>query len=160
MARVTVEDCIDKIPNRFELVMIASQRARDIAAGMPLTLERDNDKNPVVALREIAEENVDFDQLQNAQIQGMQRHIEYDEPEEEDVMELLRSEQQIGGVDLEQGIGAADSSVELVDTSGGGAAKTADVPAVDTPPADGSEETAAETPAADAPQADADDKDS
>ncbi len=102
MARVTVEDCIDKIPNRFELVMIASQRARDIAAGAPLTVERDNDKNPVVALREVAEEKVDFAQLQNSQIQGLQRHVEYDEPEEEDVMELLRSEQQIGGVDLEQ----------------------------------------------------------
>ncbi len=102
MARVTVEDCIQKIPNRFELVMTAAQRARDISAGVPLTVERDNDKNPVVALREIAEETVDYDHLQNALIQGLQRHVEFDEPEEEDVMELLRAEQQVAGVDLEK----------------------------------------------------------
>jgi len=112
MARVTVEDCIDKIPNRFELVMIASQRARDIASGVSLTVERDNDKNPVVSLREIANEAVDLDQLQNSQIQGLQHHVEFDEPEEEeeDVMELLRSEQQIGGVDLEQASGVTEVS--------------------------------------------------
>lgn len=138
MARVTVEDCIDKIPNRFELVMIASQRARDIAAGVPLTLERDNDKNPVVALREIAGKTVDFDHLQNAQIQGMQRHVEFDEPEEEDVLGLLHAEQQIGGVDLEQQTGEADAAVEGVDEVGAGA--ETEPPAMDTPQADAGEE--------------------
>jgi DNA-directed RNA polymerase subunit omega len=83
MARVTVEDCVLKVPNRFELVLIAAQRARDIAAGGALTLERDNDKNPVVALREIADETVPLDGLQNALIKGMQKHVEIDEPEED-----------------------------------------------------------------------------
>ncbi|HZS82693.1 MAG TPA: DNA-directed RNA polymerase subunit omega [Stellaceae bacterium] len=83
MARVTVEDCVLKIPNRFELVLIAAQRARDIAAGGALTLERDNDKNPVVALREIADETVPIEGLQNALIKGMQKHVEIDEPEED-----------------------------------------------------------------------------
>ena len=63
MARVTVEDCVDKVPNRFELVMLAAHRARSLASGSPLTVERDNDKNPVVALREIAEETLTADQL-------------------------------------------------------------------------------------------------
>ncbi|WP_033069750.1 DNA-directed RNA polymerase subunit omega [Thalassospira australica] len=82
MARVTVEDCVDKIPNRFELVMLAAQRARNISAGAELTIDRDNDKNPVVALREIAEVKVDFDDLRNGMVQGLQRHVETDEPEE------------------------------------------------------------------------------
>ncbi len=83
MARVTVEDCVLKVPNRFDLVMIAAQRSRDISAGAPLTVERDNDKNPVIALREIAEETVSIDELGDALIQGMQRHVEIDEPEDE-----------------------------------------------------------------------------
>src|SRR6266478_6392603 len=83
MARVTVEDCVLKVPNRFELVLLAAQRARDIAAGGTLTLERDNDKNPVCALREIADETVPLDGLQNALIKGMQKHVEIDEPEED-----------------------------------------------------------------------------
>jgi DNA-directed RNA polymerase subunit omega len=83
MARVTVEDCVLRIPNRFELVMIAAQRARDIAAGGSLTLDRDNDKNPVVALREIADETVPLDGLRSALVQGLQKHVEVDEPEEE-----------------------------------------------------------------------------
>jgi DNA-directed RNA polymerase subunit omega len=83
MARVTVEDCVLKVPNRFELVLLASQRARDIAAGGTLTLERDNDKNPVCALREIAEESIGLENLQNALIKGMQKHVEIDEPEED-----------------------------------------------------------------------------
>ncbi|AUG52999.1 DNA-directed RNA polymerase subunit omega [Thalassospira marina] len=82
MARVTVEDCVDKIPNRFELVMLAAQRARNISAGAELTIDRDNDKNPVVALREIAEVTVNFDDLRNGMIQGLQRHVETEEPEE------------------------------------------------------------------------------
>ncbi len=83
MARVTVEDCVLRIPNRFELVMLAAQRARDVSAGGTLTVERDNDKNPVVALREIAEETVELDVLRTSLIQGLQKHVEVDEPEEE-----------------------------------------------------------------------------
>jgi DNA-directed RNA polymerase subunit omega len=88
MARVTVEDCVLQVPNRFELVLLASQRSRDIAAGGPISIERDNDKNPVVALREIADKMVALDQLQNAVITGMQKHVEIDEPEEEGDVEI------------------------------------------------------------------------
>jgi len=83
MARVTVEDCVLRIPNRFELVMLAAQRARDISAGGSLTVDRDNDKNPVVALREIADETVNLDGLSTSLVQGLQKHVEVDEPEEE-----------------------------------------------------------------------------
>ena len=82
MARVTVEDCVVKVPNRFELVLVASQRAREITAGATLTLDRDDDKNPVVALREIADDTVAIDRLQDSLIRGMQKHVEIDEPEE------------------------------------------------------------------------------
>jgi len=81
MARVTVEDCIDKVDNRFELVLLASHRARQIAQGMPLTLDRDNDKNPVVALREIADETLSVADLKEALIHSLQKHVEVDEPE-------------------------------------------------------------------------------
>jgi len=87
MARVTVEDCVLKVPNRFELVMMAAQRARDIASGASLTVERDNDKNPVVALREIADETVSLDALGNALVQALQKQSEQDEPEE-DIVEF------------------------------------------------------------------------
>ena len=83
MARVTVEDCVLKVPNRFDLVMLAAQRARDISAGAPLTLDRDNDKNPVVALREIADATVNLDLLADSIVKGLQRQVETDEPEEE-----------------------------------------------------------------------------
>jgi DNA-directed RNA polymerase subunit omega len=82
MARVTVEDCVLKVPNRFDLVLVAAQRAREITAGAELTLDRDDDKNPVVALREIADETVAIDRLQDSLIRGMQKHVEIDEPEE------------------------------------------------------------------------------
>src|ERR1700687_1308174 len=82
MARVTVEDCVVKVPNRFELVLLAAQRAREITSGAPLTLERDDDKNPVVALREIADDTILLDHLQDSLVRGMQKHIEMDEPEE------------------------------------------------------------------------------
>ncbi len=88
MARVTVEDCVDKVPNRFELVMLASHRAREIAAGDAITVERDNDKNPVVALREIADETQSADDLRERMIESQQTQIEVDEPEE-DAMALL-----------------------------------------------------------------------
>ena len=99
MARVTVEDCVTKIPNRFELVMLASQRARDISAGSDLTLDRDNDKNPVVALREIAEDKFTPEVLREALISSLQRHAEIDEPEE-DLMELPGADSELLG-DLE-----------------------------------------------------------
>ena len=83
MARVTVEDCIIKVPNRFDLVMVAAQRARDISSGAALTIERDNDKNPVVALREIADTTIDLDALTNAVVQGLRKHVETEEPVEE-----------------------------------------------------------------------------
>ena len=83
MARVTVEDCVLRVPNRFDLVMVAAQRAREVSAGALLTIERDNDKNPVVALREIADGTVNLDELSNAVVTGLQKHVENDEPEEE-----------------------------------------------------------------------------
>jgi DNA-directed RNA polymerase subunit omega len=85
MARVTVEDCILQVPNRFELVLIAAQRGRDISSGARLTIERDNDKNPVVALREIADKTVPLDVLQNSLVRGLQKHVESDEPEEDEM---------------------------------------------------------------------------
>jgi DNA-directed RNA polymerase subunit omega len=84
MARVTVEDCIEKIDNRFQLVLMAAHRARNIAAGSELTLDRDNDKNPVVALREIAEDNLDMDVLTESLVSGLQRVIPADEDDAED----------------------------------------------------------------------------
>lgn len=88
MARVTVEDCVDKVPNHFELVMLAAHRARELASGAQLTIDRDNDKNPVVALREIAEETMTADELRERAIGSHQTQIEVDEPEE-DSMALL-----------------------------------------------------------------------
>ena len=82
MARVTVEDCVVKVPNRFELVLVAAQRAREITSGAPLSVDRDDDKNPVVALREIADDTIELDHLQESLIRGMQKHVEMDEPEE------------------------------------------------------------------------------
>jgi DNA-directed RNA polymerase subunit omega len=94
MARVTVEDCIDKVSNRFDLVLLAAHRAREISAGGSITVERDNDKNPVVALREIADETVTAVQLRESSIESLQRQIEVDEPEEEE-MTLLNNEEEI-----------------------------------------------------------------
>jgi DNA-directed RNA polymerase subunit omega len=82
MARVTVEDCIQKLPNRFELVLMSAHRARMIAQGAPLTLDRDNDKNPVVALREIGDSTIDVEDLREDYVHSMQKHVEVDEPEE------------------------------------------------------------------------------
>jgi DNA-directed RNA polymerase subunit omega len=82
MARVTVEDCVVKVPNRFQLVLLAAQRAREITSGSPLSIDRDDDKNPVVALREIADETVSLEHLKTSVVRGMQKHVEIDEPEE------------------------------------------------------------------------------
>ncbi len=85
MARVTVEDCVEKVPSRFELVLLAAQRAREISSGAPLTIDRDNDKDPVVALREIADGTITPDELREARIRTMQRYVERDEPEEDEL---------------------------------------------------------------------------
>ena len=90
MARVTIEDCIDKLPNRFELVLLSAHRARMISQGAPITLDRDNDKDPVVSLREIADETINKDDLREEFIHAMQKHVEVDEPEPTE-MPLLTS---------------------------------------------------------------------
>lgn len=92
MARVTVEDCVDKVQNRFELVMLAAHRAREISAGAPLTVDRDNDKNPVVALREIADETQSADDLRERLIESNQSQIEVDEPEDDSMALLMGAE--------------------------------------------------------------------
>lgn len=96
MARITVEDCVIKVPNRFDLVVIAAQRSRHISAGEPLTVDRDNDKNPVIALREIADSTIDQEELKESVVRGLQRHVEIDEPED-DEMELLMARQGLTG---------------------------------------------------------------
>jgi DNA-directed RNA polymerase subunit omega len=85
MARVTVEDCIDKVENRFDLVLLASHRARMVSSGAPITIERDNDKNPVVALREIAEQTIAPADLREELVHSLQKYVEVDEPEPEAV---------------------------------------------------------------------------
>lgn len=92
MARVTVEDCVDKVPNRFELVMLAAHRAREITAGSAITVDRDNDKNPVVSLREIADETQTADDLRERMIEANQSQIEVDEPEEDSMSLLMGAE--------------------------------------------------------------------
>ena len=92
MARVTVEDCVDKVPNRFELVMLAAHRAREVSAGAEITVDRDNDKNPVVSLREIAEETQTADELRERLIESNQHQIEVDEPEDDSMALLMGSE--------------------------------------------------------------------
>jgi DNA-directed RNA polymerase subunit omega len=89
MARVTVEDCVDKVSNRFELVMLAAHRSREMSAGSEPTVESDNDKNPVIALREIAEETVTVDGLQDGLVRSLQKFVEVDEPEEDNALELM-----------------------------------------------------------------------
>ena len=102
MARVTVEDCIEKLPNRFELVLMSAHRARMISQGAPLTLDRDNDKNPVVALREIGDATIDVEDLREDYVHSMQKHVEVDEPEDSAVPLLT------DGQAADQGAGAAE----------------------------------------------------
>src|SRR3546814_18382737 len=111
MARVTVEDCVLKVPNRFELVMVAAQRARDISAGASLTLDRDNDKNPVVALREIADDTVSLDTLREALVRDRQKHIARDEPED-DIIELMAAAEAFLAPAPARQAGRAESSAE------------------------------------------------
>ena len=92
MARVTVEDCVDKVPNRFDLVMLAAHRAREISSGSPITVDRDNDKNPVVSLREIADETQSSGALKERLIESNQTQIEVDEPEDDEMALLMGGE--------------------------------------------------------------------
>jgi DNA-directed RNA polymerase subunit omega len=95
MARVTVEDCIVQIPNRFKLVLLAAQRARSVAAGAAITIERDNDKNPVVALREIADQKIPVEDLEESVISSLQLYVEADDPED-DELDVLAIQQENG----------------------------------------------------------------
>ena len=118
MARVTVEDCVVRVPNRFDLAILAAQRSRELTSGAPLTVERDNDKNPVVALREIADGTVSVDDLRDSVVKGHQRHLESDEPEEE-VIELMAGEEEAlsqhpGGI----GPGGDDVSLDALRETG------------------------------------------
>ncbi|CAK0751353.1 DNA-directed RNA polymerase subunit omega [uncultured Gammaproteobacteria bacterium] len=131
MARVTVEDCVLRIPNRFELVMTAARRARDLAAGAPITIDRDNDKNPVVALREIADNTLSLEALGNELIRAHQKHVEPEEPAAE-VVELMAGEaawaKPLDGdddlddlaIDDEEGDDEDDFPLEAVDGVGDG----------------------------------------
>lgn len=98
MARVTVEDCIDKIPNRYDLVLIAAQRAKDIESGSRICVDRDNDKNSVVALREISENRVSIEDLQRSLVMGLQKYVEIEEPEDEEV-EIVSAEKELADLD-------------------------------------------------------------
>jgi DNA-directed RNA polymerase subunit omega len=109
MARVTVEDCIDKVENRFELVLLASHRARQVSQGSAITVDRDNDKNPVVALREIADETLSPGDLKEDLIHSLQKHVEVDEPEP-DHTDLIPAEQMADEPAAEE---AADESVSF-----------------------------------------------
>ena len=120
MARVTVEDCVEKIPNRFELVAIAAQRARQISAGAALTIERDNDKNPVISLREIADESVDIKELKENLIKSLQRHVDQDEPEDDLVDDLAIRQEMGAGSASDNEIEALAKTVSI----GGGASES------------------------------------
>lgn len=117
MARVTVEDCVQKVPNRFELVLLAAQRARNISRGEELTLDRDDDKNPVIALREIAEETVELPRLEQDLIKSLSRAPE-PEPADEEVLDLIPTDQNIFGLqDVTAEEEAASLPVENEDIS-------------------------------------------
>lgn len=109
MARVTVEDCVEKIPNRFELVLLAAQRARNLSRGEELTVDRDNDKNPVVALREIAEETIELPKLEQDLIKSLSRAPE-PEPADEEVLDLIPTDQNIFGL---QDVSADEEAASL-----------------------------------------------
>lgn len=130
MARVTVEDCVQKIPNRFELVMLASQRARAISAGGALTVDRDNDKNPVVALREIADETVNLDQLRQQMVGSLQKHVEVDEPEEDNMAMLMQSSEW-AGVAQEESQPREREGVSIIEADESGPDEAGDADAAD-----------------------------
>lgn len=109
MARVTVEDCILKVPNRFELVLVASQRAREIGGGAPLIVDRDNDKNPVVSLREIADTDISLDGLREALVKNHQKVIELEE-EDEDIIDVMEGESEWAQVSSQAADGEMDAA--------------------------------------------------
>ncbi len=116
MARVTVEDCVQKVPNRFELVLLASQRARNLARGEELTVDRDNDKNPVVALREIAEETIELGRIEQDLVRSLSRAPE-PEPADEEVLDLIPTDQNIFGlqdVSTEEETTALEEEMEVL----------------------------------------------
>lgn len=119
MARVTVEDCVIRVPNRFKLVMLAAQRSRELSVGGELTVERDNDKNPVVALREIAEETVGLDVLEESLVQGLQKNVDVDEPMDE-AEELLAVEEALGNMAASEAAGEAAGDSETAAPVTGG----------------------------------------
>ncbi|MGN0903842.1 MAG: DNA-directed RNA polymerase subunit omega [Alphaproteobacteria bacterium] len=100
MARVTVEDCVLKVPNRFELVLLAAQRAKNISAGSAPTIDRDRDKNPVIALREIADETINLDELENTLVSGMQKFVKVEEVSAEED-EIKAAEAELAALDTE-----------------------------------------------------------
>lgn len=122
MARVTVEDCVEKIPNRYELLMVAAQRAKDIEQGAPLRVDRDNDKNAVVALREIAEDKVSIEDLQKSLVLNLQKYVEVEEPEEEEI-EIIAAEKELADLDAQFDTSmliddTADSGMQIKDEAG------------------------------------------
>ena len=122
MARVTVEDCVEKIPNRYELLMIAAQRAKDIEQGSPLRVDRDNDKNAVVALREIAEDKVSIEDLQKSLVLNLQKYVEVEEPEEEEI-EIIAAEKELADLDAQFDTSmliddSADTGMQIKDETG------------------------------------------
>ena len=147
MARVTVEDCVLRVPNRFKLVLLAAQRARAVSSGTAITVDRDNDKNPVVALREIAEKTVSVDELESALIKDQQKHVEIDEPEV-DELDFIAIQQQMTEVDdapadeefaaallasedVTPGEEDADDAIKTADAEGASAEDASDVEAED-----------------------------
>ena len=126
MARVTVEDCILKIPNRFELVLVAAQRARDVGAGASITVDRDNDKNPVVALREVADNTISIDEVQKSLVLGLQKYVEIQEPEEHDG-EDIHVERELAELDEafesviidEEGLSIVDEEDDILEEEAG-----------------------------------------
>ena len=125
MARVTVEDCVERVPNRFEVVLLAARRSREIAAGSMLTVDRDNDKNPVVSLREIGDGTIDIDGLKDNLVHSLQRRVEVDEPEEDNMAALMSASNEWAGVIQENlteetfsadDVGVTDGEASAADT--------------------------------------------
>jgi DNA-directed RNA polymerase subunit omega len=117
MARVTVEDCVERIPNRFELVLLAAQRARNISRGEEITVDRDNDKNPVVALREIADQTITLEKLNTDLLKSLSRAPE-PEPADEEVLDLIPTDQNIFGIqDMSDEAEAANMPIDGEDLS-------------------------------------------
>ncbi len=145
MARVTVEDCVIRVPNRFELVLLAAQRSRDLAAGASLTVERETDKNPVIALREIAEETLEFDELRQSLVSGLQKHVEIEETEDDTMTILAAAEKDWAGVTGEQRLDrAADKLAAEAESVFASADET------DAPPAGGDDNSGVEAAEPDA----------